>query len=86
MTISRDHLTVEELREILHRYDLITRPKALMLSPEMKEALLQAEPDIEEKIVLVAALGMDNHAYLIDRTELEHMGWYAIESETENGN
>ena len=79
MTICSDHLTVEELRAVIHRFDLTARPKALMLSYEMKEALLQAEPDIEEKIVLVAALGMNNHAYLIDRTELEHMGWYIID-------
>lgn len=79
--IHSEPLTVEKLKDALHDFDLIIRPKALILSPEMKKALLEAEPDIEKKLVLVASTGLTDTAYLIDRTELEHIGYYTTESE-----
>lgn len=80
-TLCRIPLTVERLQEYIREFDLVIRPKALVVSPEMEEALLKAEPDIEKKLVVVTSLGMDNTAYLIDRTELEHMGRYTTEGE-----
>lgn len=69
--IHSEPLTVEKLKDALHDFDLIIRPKALILSPEMKEALLEAEPDIEKKLVLVVSPCVYDTAYLIDRTKLE---------------
>lgn len=82
--IHSEPLTVEKLKEAIHKFDLLIRPKALMVSPEMKKALLEAEPDIEKKLVLVASTGLTDTAYLIDRTELENIGYFTIESEDNN--
>lgn len=82
--INGDPLTVEMLKEAIHDYDLIIRPKALILSPEMKEALLEAEPDIEKKLVLVVSPCVYDTAYLVDRKKLEEFSRYTIESEDQN--
>ena len=78
--IHSEPLTVEKLKNALHDFDLIIRPKELILSPEMKEALLEAEPDIEKKLVLVVSPCVYDTAYLVDRTKLEEFSRY-IESE-----
>lgn len=82
--INGDPLTVEMLKEAIHDYDLIIRPKALILSPEMKEVLLEAVPDIEKKLVLVVSTCVYDTAYLIDRTKLEEFSRYIINSEDQN--
>lgn len=82
--INGEPLTVEKLKEAIHDFDLIIRPKALILSPEMKEALLKAEPDIEKKLVLIVSPCVYDTAYLIDRTQLEQFSRYIIESEDQN--
>lgn len=82
--IHSEPLTVEKLKEAINDFDLIIRPKALILSPEMKEALLEAEPDIEKKLVLVVSPCVYDTAYLVDRKELEEFSRYTIESEDQN--
>ena len=81
--IHSEPLTVEKLKEAINDFDLIIRPKALILSPEMKEALLEAVPDIEKKLVLVVSTCVYDTAYLVDRTKLGEFSRY-IESEDQN--
>lgn len=81
--IHSEPLTVEKLKEAINDFDLIIRPKALILSPEMKEALLEAEPDIEKKLVLVVSPCVYDTAYLVDRKKLGEFSRY-IESEDQN--
>lgn len=65
-------LTVEKLQECLKEYDMIIRPKALVVSPRMKEMLLEAEPMIEQRVVLVETPACeDTTAYLMDRKDVE---------------
>lgn len=65
-------LTVEKLQEGLKEYDMIIRPKALVVSPRMKEMLLEAEPTIEQRVVLIGHPACeDETAYLMDRKDVE---------------
>lgn len=65
-------LTVEKVQECLKKYDMIIRPKALVVSLKMKEALLEAEPTIEQRVVLIGHPACeDETAYLMDRKDIE---------------
>lgn len=69
---NNEPLTVEKIKETLKEYDMIIRPKALVVSPIMKQALLEAEPTIEQRVVLVEAPACeDDTAYLMDRKDIE---------------
>lgn len=69
---NNEPLTVEKLQEGLKEYDMIIRPKALVVSPRMKEMLLEAEPTIEQRVVLVGdPTCEDTTAYLMDREYVE---------------
>lgn len=65
-------LTPEKLAETLKKWDEIIRPKALILNPQLKEALLKEYPEIEHKVVLVEFEACEtDKAYLMDRSEVE---------------
>lgn len=69
---NNEPLTVEKIKETLKEYDMIIRPKALVVSPRMKQALLEAEPTIEQRVVLVETPACeDGTAYLMDRKDVE---------------
>lgn len=66
-------LTVEKIKEALREYDMIIRPKALVVSPRIKKELLEAEPMIEQRVVLVGYPACeDEKAVLIDRKDLKN--------------
>lgn len=67
-----EHLTPEVIKDTLERLNRIIRPKALILNTKMKEQVLEAFPDIEEKIVLIGSDICElETGYLIDRNEIE---------------
>lgn len=70
---NNEPLTVEEiLQKVFKEYDMIIRPKALVVSPRTKMALLEAEPMIEQRVVLVETPACeDTTAYLMDRKDVE---------------
>lgn len=69
---NNEPLTVEKIKETLKEYDMIIRPKALVVSPRMKAALLEAEPTIEQRVVLIGHPACeDETAYLMDRKDVE---------------
>lgn len=70
---NNEPLTVEEiLQKVFKEYDMIIRPKALVVSPRTKMALLEAEPTIEQRVVLIGHPACeDETAYLMDRKDVE---------------
>ena len=70
--INNEPLTVEKIKETLKEYDMIIRPKALVVSPRMKKELLEKVPTIENRVVLVDNPACeDETAYLMDRKDVE---------------
>lgn len=70
---NNEPLTVEKIKETLKEYDMIIRPKALVVSPRMKAALLEAEPTIEQRVVLIGHPACeDTTGYLMDRKDVEN--------------
>ena len=70
--VYQDPLTPEKLAETLKKWDEIIRPKALILNPQLKAALLKEYPEIEHKVVLVEFDACEKgSAYLMDRSEVE---------------
>lgn len=70
--VNSEPLTPEKIIQTLHELDMIVRPKALILSPQVKKVVLEAYPQIEERILLVENPACeDGTAYLIDRSKLE---------------
>lgn len=69
---NNEPLTVEKVQETLKEYDMIIRPKALVVSPKMKKELLEKIPTIEDRVVLVDHPACeDTTAYLMDRKDVE---------------
>ena len=70
-----DQLTPESIAEAIEKYDRIIRPKALVVSPKIKEQLLEAHPETEHKVKIVSTVICgDETAYLMDRKYVEDMG------------
>lgn len=71
--IKNEPLTVEEILErVLKEYDMIIRPKALVVSPKIKKELLEKVPTIEDRVVLIDYPACeDTTAYLMDRKDVE---------------
>lgn len=65
-------MTEQDLRDLLNRYDIIRRPKVIMLNPCVYDQIIQAFPKIEDDYVLIADPCVDvDKAYVFDREELE---------------
>ena len=65
-------MTEQDFKDLLNKYDIMKRPKVIMLNPWMHEQILQAFPNIEDDYVLIADPCVDtDKAYIFDREELE---------------
>ena len=65
-------ITAEDINEALKQLDEIIRPKALVLNPQLKAAIMKDYPDIEKKVLLIETPACEAEtAYLMDRKEVE---------------
>ena len=61
-------MTIDEIKQALHKADLILRPNIIFVNPSDAKAIKDAVPEIEEKIVLKESdLVEKGKAYVIDR-------------------
>lgn len=73
----------EEIKEALHRADIIMRPTIIFINPQDKYALLQERPDIEKELVLQESELIDlGKPCMVDRKRLEE--WYLGKLNEEN--
>jgi hypothetical protein len=64
--------TAADINEALKQLDEIIRPKALVLNPQLKAAIMKEYPDIEKKVLLIETPACEAEtAYLMDRKEVE---------------
>lgn len=61
-------MTIDEIKQALHKADLTLRPNILFVNPADAKAIKDAVPEIDEKIVLKESdLVEKGKAYVIDR-------------------
>lgn len=65
-------MTLDQIQQALNKIDLILRPQILFLHPDDYKTVLQAIPDLEERVRIVDTKAIDKgHAVLMDRKWLE---------------
>ena len=65
-------MTIEQLKQALHKIDLILRPQILFLHSDEYVEVIDAIPDIEERVNIISTKAVDKgHAILMDRNWLE---------------
>lgn len=65
-------MTTEQFKQKLHKIDLILRPQILFVNPNEYDQIVEAIPDLEERIKIISTNAMEiGHAVLIDRKWLE---------------
>lgn len=61
-------MTIDEIKQALHKADLILRPNVLFVNPLDAKTIKDAFPEIEEEMVLKESEFVDEgKAYVIDR-------------------
>lgn len=66
-------ITIDDLKKVIHKWDLIKRPQIAIAQPSVIKTLKEQIPDIEEKIVLEEADYVDpDKIIVIERAELEN--------------
>lgn len=61
-----------ELRQAVHKFDLVIRPYILLLNPVDKKRILEAVPDLEDRYVVYELSTITSgKAYVIDRAKME---------------
>ncbi len=69
---TRDDMTVDEIKQAIHQWDLINRPCIIYLHPDDTELLKKALPDIEKKILIQSTPFVERgKGYLMERKVLE---------------
>lgn len=69
-----------EIKHTLERLDLKIRPKALVINPADRNLLIEAIPDLEERVKIYESnIVIKGTAYLMDREYIEK--WRAKENE-----
>lgn len=65
-------MTEEDLKEFMHKADLIMRPNIVYINPKDKKVLLDALPDIERDVVLQTTDNVEvGKPILVDRVTME---------------
>ena len=65
-------MTIEQLKQKLHEIDLILRPQILFVNPNEYNQVIEAIPDLSERIKFVSTDAVKvGHAILMDRKWLE---------------
>lgn len=65
-------MTVEQLKQKLHKIDLILRPQILFVNPNEYNQIVEAIPNLSEHVRLVSTDAVEvRHAVLMDRKWLE---------------
>ena len=73
-------LTIDDLKQTLHKIDLINRPNILFIHPDDAETLKTAWPDAEKEIVIQPTMVLEKGKCICMRREdLEH--WGCLEAE-----
>lgn len=61
-------MTIDEIKQALHKADLTLRPNILFVNPSDAKAIKAAVPEIDEKIVIKESEFVEQgKAYVIDR-------------------
>ena len=65
-------MTIEQIREALHKIDLMLRPQIIFIHPDDYATVMREISDIQERVVLVPTKAIDKGcAVLMDRKWLE---------------
>ena len=65
-------MTIDEIRQVLNKADLMLRPNILFVNPSDAKAIRDAIPKIEEKIVLKESEFIEQgKAYLMNRSQFD---------------
>lgn len=63
-------MTIDEIKQALHKADLTMRPNILFVNPSDAKAIKDAFPEIDEKIVLKESEFIEKgKGYVIDRSK-----------------
>lgn len=61
-------MTIDEIKQALHKADLILRPNIIFVNPSDAQTIKDAVPEIDEKIVIKESEFVEKgKAYVIDR-------------------
>ncbi len=67
-------MTIDEIKQALHKADLTLRPNILFVNPSDAKAIKDAFPEIDEKIVLKESEHIEKgKAYVIDRRRWDEL-------------
>lgn len=65
-------MTIEQLKQKIHEIDLILRPQILFVNPNEYNQIIEAIPDLQERIKFVSTNAVEvGYAILMDRKWLE---------------
>lgn len=67
-----ERLTIEDIKQAIHKLDITKRPYALLVNPEDAKTFRDKIPDIEEYVELMEREGVEKcKAYIVSRKDLE---------------
>ena len=67
-----ERLTIEDIKQTIHKLDIAKRPYALLVNPEDAKTFRDEIPDIEEYVELMEREGVEKcKAYIVSRKDLE---------------
>ena len=65
-------MTIEQIRESLHKIDLMLRPQALFVNPNEYNQITESIPDLIDRVKIISTNAVESGcAVLIDRKWLE---------------
>ena len=65
-------MTIEEIKQVIHKADLALRPNIVFMNPKDASAIKEALPEIEKTIVIQETEAMESgKAIVIEREKLE---------------
>lgn len=66
-----ERLTIEDIKQVIHKLDIAKRPYALLVNPEDAKTF-RDKTDIEEYVELMEREGVEKcKAYIVSRKDLE---------------
>ena len=72
ISLRENNMAPEQIKQELHKIDLALRPQAVFLHPDDYMEIMQAIPDIEEKVLVINTRAINKgYAIMMDRKCLE---------------
>lgn len=72
-------LSIDDIRYMLNKADLILRPQALLVNPQDRKLITDGIPDIEDRVKIYETNIIDSGTcYLIERKYLDTLGIFEV--------